>query len=139
LNPRIPTNFRILVVEDDDAIRSVIVRTLERELQHLNVSIHEASNTAAASRRLGQPYDAVVSDQNTGTSPTGIELLERFRQANPSAKLILFCGGNLPSGSDLRLRLINAAYVQKPASMSRVVAILTPPIPAPGEDAYAAL
>ncbi|MBC7926126.1 MAG: sigma-54-dependent Fis family transcriptional regulator [Bryobacteraceae bacterium] len=79
---------RLLVVEDDSAVRNTVVTFLELE----NYSVDAVSSTRAALERLsGGTYDIVVSDIYLDER-TGLDVLHAAKLANPSCVVILMTG-----------------------------------------------
>lgn len=79
---------RLLVVEDDGAVRSTLVTFLELE----GYDVEAVSSTREALQRLsGYPYPIVVSDIYLDEK-TGLDVLETARRGNPSCSVILMTG-----------------------------------------------
>ena len=81
---------RVLIVDDDKAVRSAIARELNVDFNVLEAASH--SGAWAILERSG--IDAIVCDQNLGTGPQGPVLLAEVRDQMP--ELLRF----MVSGSD---------------------------------------
>lgn len=81
----LPTGARILVVEDDNALREALVDTLELA----GAEVVEADSGEAALALLPEIYvDMVVSDVNMG-GMDGLELLSHLRRQYPQLPVLL--------------------------------------------------
>jgi len=80
---------RIMIVEDDDALRSVLRRSLETEGHQV---IEEPDGGSALRHFAGDPADLVVSDVFMPVMD-GIDFLMRVRDAFPEARIIVMSGG----------------------------------------------
>lgn len=77
---------RVLVVEDDDAIRTLLVAALRREPFEV-----DAANDGEAALRLTQncEYAVIVLDLMMPRI-NGFDFLEAFRKASPAARSVIF-------------------------------------------------
>ncbi len=89
---------RILVIDDDDAVRTTIRRILERE----GHEVAEARDGASGLKQFHErPADLVITDIfMPGTD--GMELLRAFRRESPRPKVIAVSGGGFGGTVDLR-------------------------------------
>jgi DNA-binding NtrC family response regulator len=79
---------KLLIVEDDQAVRSTMVMCLELE----GYSVDAVASTGEAIARLReQPYPIVISDIYLDER-TGIDVLRTARQQNPDCAVILMTG-----------------------------------------------
>jgi signal transduction histidine kinase len=81
----------ILVVEDNEAVRSIVVR----QLNDLGYRVVEAVDAAAALARLrdgGEPIDLLFTDIVMPGKIDGMELARQVRVALPSLKVVLTSG-----------------------------------------------
>jgi response regulator RpfG family c-di-GMP phosphodiesterase len=105
---------RVLVVDDEDPIRSICQSILQSD----TLECDGAANGAAALAALAkQPYDLVLLDVNM-PGMSGLELVRRLRAAPPCAnlKLLMFSGHVNP---DEMAQLLNAGvddFLAKPFS-----------------------
>src|SRR5262245_1254209 len=80
-----PTNGKILVVEDDPDIRSILQRFLARR----GYAVKAAENGAEALELLAhEPVDLILSDVRMPRMD-GLELLGAVRQRDPEVQLVL--------------------------------------------------
>ncbi|MFC0407189.1 hybrid sensor histidine kinase/response regulator [Roseomonas elaeocarpi] len=103
---------RILVVEDDAAVRAVAVGALEQ----LGYPIHEAATGDEALRMLeeGLEVDLIFTDVAMPGCLDGVELARRARRLSPGTRLLV-TSGHLPKGVDLDgIRAIGASFLRKP-------------------------
>ena len=111
----------ILLIEDDEAMRKVIRRGLERA----GYSVTEAENGAVGRKMFSQaPVDLVVTDI-VMPEVEGIELIQGFRRNSPRLPVIAISGGGRVSPENyLALaQLIGAsATFAKPFAMEELIA-----------------
>lgn len=101
---------RILVVDDEEAVRMVIQRSLE----HLGFSVDVAEGGAEAIERYQvQAYDLVILDMMMPVM-AGDEVFERLKKIDPRVKVLIASGYS----SDSRARAVfekgGAGFLQKP-------------------------
>jgi len=110
---------RVLVVEDDAAVRSLVEFALEaRGAQAIVVATGEEFDAIVAA---GAPFDAALVD----LSPLGTRAasaLEMLRASSPSVVTILISGvaGGIPPGTESLI----SAWVRKPFEMSEVLQVM---------------
>ncbi|PTL85224.1 hybrid histidine protein kinase/response regulator SinK [Vitiosangium sp. GDMCC 1.1324] len=81
------TRRRLLVVDDEDIIRSVFKDLMSRECEVL-----EAANAEEALSHLKrEPVDLIVTDKNL-PGLSGLELAQQARRLDPSSRVILMTG-----------------------------------------------
>ena len=80
---------RVMLIDDDDAVRASIRKLLEREGHTV---IEEADGKSALRHFAGNPADVVISDVFM-PDMSGIEFLIRVREVFPEAKIIVISGG----------------------------------------------
>jgi response regulator RpfG family c-di-GMP phosphodiesterase len=87
----LPHTFRILIVDDDDANRSMCRRLLEGSGY---ICGEAADGVQGLARTLAEPYDLVLLDIQM-PAMSGIEMLRRLREQPPSGhlKVIMLSGG----------------------------------------------
>jgi putative nucleotidyltransferase with HDIG domain len=100
----VPTQYRVLVVDDDDLVLPVIERTLRAE----SLVIDAVREPAAALRLISEEEYAVVLTDFRMAGMNGIELCERVRRRSPDTICVLLTGH-----ADLQMALsaINRAGV----------------------------
>lgn len=81
---------RILVAEDEDALRN----NLSRQLEKLGYEVRVASDGAQALRELssGEPFDLVITDIFM-PEVDGLQFIRSVRREHPSVKVIATSGG----------------------------------------------
>ena len=85
----IDTNMKILVVEDEDALRDMLVMILQDE----DYLVDESSNGEEAWEFLSNnTYDLLITDLFMPVM-NGVDLILKCQQAIPSLKIILISGG----------------------------------------------
>ena len=111
---------RILVVEDEDAVR----RLLERALRSHGYEVVSAANGQEALARLAEPGDApalVVSDVVMPLMG-GVELARRLAQTHPALKLLLLSGYAPPAPDGADSDVLRSDHVlQKPFTTRRLL------------------
>lgn len=105
----------ILVVDDDDAVRRVVVLVLRLE----GYRVVEATDGDDGVRQLGdESFDMLSTDEcMPGTSMS--ELVSRFRDINPGAP-VLVCSGHLETTCSEPPRGDEIVYLSKPFSTSQL-------------------
>ncbi len=89
---------RILVIDDDAAVRSTIHRILERE----GHEVVEASDGVGGMKAFREhPADLVISDMFM-PEKDGMEILRELRRHSPLPKIIVVSGGGFDGTVDLR-------------------------------------
>jgi len=103
--------MRVLVVDDDELVRSLTVRVLERA----GYSVVSAASAAHALELVGRDsIDLVVSDV-VMPGLTGVELLTELRSRKPDLPVLLMTGGSPePERTAKALELGASAIVSKP-------------------------
>lgn len=97
---------RLLLVDDEEAVRSSLRRTLEGD----GYDIEEAEDgTAALAMMQDRPFQVVISDQMM-PGLTGIDLLKLVRVRHPSAVRVMLTGDEDP---ETTLRSINESEVYR--------------------------
>jgi CheY-like chemotaxis protein len=84
-------NERVLLVEDDAFIRSMLTRFLKREGYQLTAAMDGPSALEAWAVAQGQ-FDLLITDMVMPNGLSGAQLAERLRGQNPQLKAILISG-----------------------------------------------
>jgi PAS domain S-box-containing protein len=82
---------RVLVVEDEDALREVIVAVLQKHGYNV-MAADSGASALAAWARVGGNLDLLFTDMVMPGGITGLELAERLRKEKPGLKVILTSG-----------------------------------------------
>jgi DNA-binding NtrC family response regulator len=103
--------YRALVVDDDDAVRTVVTRFLAEEL---NLDVTSAQTGQEALAHLDrEPVDIVITDlKMPGLS--GIEVIEATKQRQPRAEVLLMTGFATVESAVHAMKLGAFDYLQKP-------------------------
>jgi len=86
----LPAGMTVLLVEDEDEVRSVVRLFLERLGAH--VEEHSRAESAWARLAEGACCDLLLSDIALGTGMRGTELARRVRAARPGVAVLLMSG-----------------------------------------------
>jgi len=114
---------RILVVDDDPAVRGAILRALERKGHEVRLA---ATGLEGARLWRDAPADLVVLDIHM-PEMDGIELLVQLRSLNPTVPILMVSGGSQTHRYDLLrdARLLGAtAELKKPFSLSEFYTVV---------------
>jgi DNA-binding response OmpR family regulator len=120
-----PTSLRILVVDDEDALRETLTRSFSRE-GHTVEAV--ASGDEAIARAGGEHFDVILLDVALGAGPNGYEVCRALRERRNVVPIIMLTA--LDSEADAVQGLEAGAddYVTKPFGLaelrSRVRAVL---------------
>jgi len=115
----------ILVVDDDQPLREMVVRSFEREGHRVTPV---ADGHAALAAAAGRPYDVVLLDVALGMGPTGHDVARLLRERRDVVPIIMLTA--LDSEADAVQGLESGAddYVTKPFGLaelrSRIRAVL---------------
>jgi len=112
---------KVLVVEDDDAIRALLVAALRRE----PFEVHAAINGAEALTLTRSAEYAVILLDLMMPMVTGVEFLEAFHEADPNSRTVVFV---MTAFDDVTIRHIapNLVHgiVRKPFDVPQLVAMV---------------
>jgi CheY-like chemotaxis protein len=114
---------RILVVDDEDAIRRVLQRTLERA-GHSVTAVPDGREAMAAAE--AEPFDVVLTDILM-PEQEGLETISRLRATQPGLPIIAMSGGGLGSAGHYlhSARLLGAsATLEKPFTGTDLLGVL---------------
>jgi len=129
---------KVLVVEDDDAIRALLVAALRRE----PFDVHAAVNGAEALALTRSAEYAVILLDLMMPLVNGVEFLQTFHEANPASRTVVFV---MTAFDDATIRHIapNLVHgiVRKPFDVPQLVAMVREValtrVPAPAADSVA--
>lgn len=85
---------RVLVVDDEEAVRGIVVLMLER-LGHQCLAVDDGAAAIAAftaARQDDEPFDVVVIDLNLEDGMGGLEAFHRLRAIDPEVRAIVASG-----------------------------------------------
>jgi DNA-binding response OmpR family regulator len=85
----LPAAYRVLLVDDDDGVRSMMTQTLE----YRGFRVVAASNVAEALRFLTtEPFDALITDLHMPAAGDGFTVVSAMRHAQPKALTMIVSG-----------------------------------------------
>ncbi|MEA2165666.1 MAG: two-component system, OmpR family, response regulator CpxR [Thermoanaerobaculia bacterium] len=112
---------QILVVEDDSAIRALLVAALRREPFHVHAAVNGAD---ALTMTRATDYAVILLDLMMPTL-NGIEFLEAFHEAAPASRTVIFV---MTAGDDTAIRRLPAnlvhGFVRKPFDVPQLVSMV---------------
>ena len=110
---------KILIIEDEEPIRRVLVRILNEE--DSNFEIHEASDGKKGLESISKDnFDLVLCDIKM-PKIDGIELLQRTRKKNSSLPFIMLTGhGNIETAVE-SMKLGAYDFISKPPDLNRLI------------------
>ena len=110
---------KILIIEDEESIRRVLVRILNEE--DSNFEIHEASDGKKGLESISKDnFDLVLCDIKM-PKIDGIELLQRTRKKNSSLPFIMLTGhGNIETAVE-SMKLGAYDFISKPPDLNRLI------------------
>ena len=123
-----PPEFRILIVDDDPAIRGFLRRGLR--LEGYDVIEATSGEDAVALTRDARPDLLVLDWMMPGMD--GPEILRRVRASGSGVPVIFFSGRD--GGREQGLALGAQEYLEKPGPFSRLVASLHALLPTAGQS-----
>lgn len=109
----------LLVVDDDETFRSVLVRAMERR----GFAVSSADSVESALRALaGQPSPefAIVDLKMPGAS--GLELIERLIELDPATRIVMLTGFASVATAIEAIKLGAVHYLVKPVDADQIVA-----------------
>ena len=110
-----PAMANVLIVDDDDAVRGILLDLLSDRYQ-----CNTASTAEEAFQYLEiENYDAVLTDIAM-PGLTGIELMKRVQLKDLDTPVILISGKNDEQDSEALIKLGAFAYLNKPFSLDEI-------------------
>ncbi|MBZ2189877.1 response regulator [Alcanivorax sp. JB21] len=114
---------QILVVEDDDALRTQLQRVLTRR-DHDVVIASCAEECRAVLATRSAPLDAAILDLNLGDD-NGLDLIEPVLAHSPKCRILMLTGyGSIPTAVAATRRGAHN-YLTKPASLDEILGALS--------------
>ena len=111
---------KILIVDDDESVRGMIVRVLQKTVYRLFPV--QSGEAALAFLERGNEFDLIITDVNMPGGISGIEFLQIVR-ANEDYRhvaSIMMADESMPNILDICVRL-NADFLLKPLSSSALL------------------
>lgn len=122
---------RILVVDDEDEIRQLIVELLSRPDWRIDCA---RTGEEALERIHRHRYDVVISDILL-PNVNGMDLLQRVRRTRPKARVIMITGVGTTEWVKQALRLGAFDYVEKPFDVPDFIRTVEAAVDAPPKQA----
>jgi signal transduction histidine kinase/HAMP domain-containing protein len=119
-SPGSATGLRVLVVDDDAAIRNAVRRVLRVD-GHLLKLVD--SGEEALAQLTAQPFDVVLTDLGLGTGMDGWELIGNIRNDWPAVRIVLASGRVEIEGTDARARGVTTVLAKpyQPDDLRRAI------------------
>lgn len=113
----IPRNLSVLLVEDDDLVRTMAQRALER----LECRVDAVSRgEEALARAIAWDYALVITDlQMPGLD--GVELYERLHALKPSLRWLILTGDTMGERSSAFLQRTGLPVLHKPFTQEQLI------------------
>jgi CheY-like chemotaxis protein len=120
--------MRVLLIEDDDLIRSTLAETLSDE----GIEVDGLANAEDALVLLGagQVPDVLVTDINLGPGIDGVDLADMARARHPDVEIVFISGQ--PFGTEGRALGVHERFVRKPFTPSDLAAVIRQAAGLPG-------
>jgi signal transduction histidine kinase/HAMP domain-containing protein len=119
-SPGSATGLRVLVVDDDEAIRNAVRRVLRGD-GHLLKLVD--SGEEALVQLAAQPFDVVLTDLGLGTGMDGWELIGNIRNDWPAVRIVLASGRVEIEVTDARARGVTTVLAKpyQPDDLRRAI------------------
>lgn len=111
--------WRILVVDDEQSVQSVLLRLFERMGQTMRGTL----SSAEAMTLLGEPWDLFIIDKNLPQG-SGIEVAKAARAAHPEAIIVLVTAFASRDSAEELIGVVDE-YVTKPFELTYLREIIT--------------
>ncbi len=115
----LPQPWRILVVDDEPAVRLV----LERLFGRMGHSVLSAKSVPEAQALLARSWDLFLIDKNLPEG-SGVELAKLARERNPAAVIVLITGYASRESADALVGIVDE-YVTKPFELGHLREVLS--------------
>ena len=94
INLNLPASARVLIMDDDEAVREMLGKMLNQLEYKVSFSVHgqEAIAKYQVAWADGNPYDVVIMDLTIPGGMGGIEAAQGILNINPTAKIIVSSG-----------------------------------------------
>lgn len=113
----------LLIVEDDDALRSRLARAMEKRGFAVTMAASVAEGIAAAKT---QPPAYAVTDLRLGDG-SGLDVVSAIREARPESRIIVLTGYGAIATAVAAVKAGAVDYLSKPADADDVCAALLSP------------
>jgi CheY-like chemotaxis protein len=125
INSNMKISPKVLVVEDDDLVRNVVLRLLEK-LGYTALGVDDGAKALFESREMadrGESFGVAIIDSNLPDGLEGVDVAMALRKSDPKLKTIL-TSGDLSKATQSRLKLWDG-FIAKPFEMNGLKEILT--------------
>lgn len=110
---------RILIIEDEPAIRRVLVKILSEE--NTSYTVEEAEDGAVGYEKIkNTDYDLVLCDIKM-PKMDGVELLEAVKKIKPEIPMVMISGHGDMETAINTMRLGAFDYISKPPDLNRLL------------------
>lgn len=118
--PGAPTSWRVLVMDDEEGIRELIRRTLNRQGHHVDTA---SDGETGLEKAIRQVYDAILCDLHM-SGLTGRGFHERLREVDPrlAERIIFMTGSVLDTETEAMLEEMGAPNLVKPFELKELLA-----------------
>jgi DNA-binding NtrC family response regulator len=111
--------MKILLVEDDDAVRNTLLTVLQ-EYEH---AVDEAVNAEEALAKLPGDYNLVIADVLLGEMD-GITLLDRVNRMQPRVPVVMITGLGIRDAESVCRGKGAAGFLDKPFSVRKLLSLV---------------
>lgn len=130
--PAIPANEKVLLVEDDDAVRDLLVGVLRKAGWEV---IGAASGLEALARLAELRFAAILCDLDLGRGPNGIEVLKQRPLLNAATPFVMLTAHGTVDRCLDAMRHHATDFIEKPSSPARIVQAVRQAISGTDSDA----
>jgi two-component system, OmpR family, phosphate regulon response regulator PhoB len=124
------TDFRVLIADDDETVRSLLRATLPED----GYDVVEAADGSEALEHIAQqPFDLVLLDWNMPKRP-GAEVLEELKRSRPELPVVVLTAEHQPPHRELAETLGVDAFLTKPFSPLQLLDTIERLLPDRGAD-----
>jgi PAS domain S-box-containing protein len=114
---------RILLVDDEEVVRSVVTRMLT-QMGHKVVAVANGAEAVEYYRAFGQHWDLVIIDMIM-PDLSGRECLRALKDLNPNVRAILCTGGGADQATREALGGGDVGFIQKPYQLEQLADAIT--------------
>ena len=118
---RTSTSHRVLLVDDDDAVRDMMTRTLKQK----GFEVVTATNVAGALKLITtEQFDALITDLHMPKPGDGFTVVTAMRHSQPNALILLVSGYPDVEGAMAAIMLEPDEIIVKPFDRGRLAELL---------------
>jgi DNA-binding response OmpR family regulator len=120
-HPEKPVSHKVLLVDDDDAVREMMTTTLARK----GFAVVAATNVAEALKLIAiETFDALVTDLHMPNAGDGFSVVTAMRHSQPHALTLLVSGYPDVQGAMTAIALEADEIIVKPFQVERLAELL---------------